>query len=177
MITFQAEHIGTVWDEIYPLAARHAQESRGYRRDEPFRPSRDRYVHYADCGYYHLVTARDGGRLVGYLGFYLAPSMHSQRLCLSGDSIYLDPSSRGGRTAIRLIQYVERYVVHLANREHDAMDLVLTVEPHLHRAIIRLLTRLDYTPAFVQYVKRLPLSTGANSTPTPSAVGTHVETS
>lgn len=176
MITFQPESIGTIWEEIYPLAAQHAQESRGYRRDEPFLPSRDRYVRYADCGYYHIVTVRDGGRLVGYLGFYLAPSMHSQRLCLSGDSIYLAPSARGGRTAIRLLKYVERYVVQLAKSEYESMDLVLTVEPGLHRAIVRILERLDYIPAFVQYVKRLPLPTGANSTTTASAVGTYVET-
>jgi len=170
MITFHAEHINTIWDEIYPLAARHAQESRPH---EPFAPSRERYVRYADCGYYHIVTARDAGRLVGYLGFYLSPSMHSQRLHISGDSLYLDPSVRGGRTALRLIRYVERYVMQLAAQGDEWCKITLTLEPTAHQAASRLLQHLDYQPECVQYSKRLLLPTGANSTTT-SAVGTHV---
>ena len=172
MITFHVEHINTIWDEIYPLAARHAQES---RPTEPFLPSRERYTRYAECGYYHIVTARDAGRLVGYFGFYLAPSMHSQRLHISGDSLYLDPSVRGGRTALRLIRYVEQYVHHLPTREYDWCKITLTVDPIMHRAAKRLLHHLDYRPDCVQYSKRLLLPTGANSTMT-SAVGTHALT-
>lgn len=149
-LTFHAESVERCWDELYPLAQAHWASTESYRRHEPFNPSRERYVGYHRMGYFHLLTARDGTRLVGYFGLYLTDSMHSQLKMATEDTFYLHPDYRGGRNALRMMAFMEDYC-----RSHGVHELLFSCEADNTSGIHRMLLHLDYTPVIMQYNKTL----------------------
>lgn len=166
MIVFQRERVRDVWDDIYPLAKKHADMSQSYRRHEPFRPSKERYASYDDANLFHLLTGRDEGKLAGYFSLYLVPSMHSQLLMVTEDTFFLDMPYRGGRTALRFMQAMERYVIETARAmqpDQADIEILFSCEQDNATGIHKLLNLLDYNAGIVQYTKRLPLHPGADS--------------
>lgn len=171
MVTFQVEPVEYCWGELEPMAKAHWASTASYRRHEPFSPDRTRYERYNEMGFFHLVTAREGARLVGYFGLYLAPSMHSQLLTATEDTFYIHPEYRQGRLAVRMLKYVESYC-----RILGVHELLFSCEIDNVSGIDKLLTRLlDFTPVIVQYSKQLsPPIHGADSAATVADVGRHV---
>jgi hypothetical protein len=166
MIVFQRERVRDVWDEIYPLAKKHSEGSQSYRRHEPFRPSKERYMHYDAVDFFHLLTGRDEGTLAGYFGIYVTNSMHSQLLMVTEDTFFLDIPYRGGRTALRFMQALERYIVEMARAvapDQTDIEILFSCEQDNATGIHKLLNMLDYNAGIVQYTKRLPLHPGADS--------------
>ena len=108
-LTFQEETVESCWDELYPLALTHWNGTTSYRRHEPFNPSRQRYADFNRCGFFKLLTARDGARLAGYVGLYVTNSMHSQKKMATEDTFFLHPDYRGGRNAFRFLTYIEGF--------------------------------------------------------------------
>ena len=165
-MTFQRERVRDVWDELYPMALRHAEMSQSYHRHEPFRPSKERYASYDDADLFHLLTGRDHGTLAGYFGLYFVPSMHSQLLIVTEDTFFLDTPYRGGRTALRFMQAMEQYVQETARAMQpgqDEVEILFSCEQDNVTGIHRLLQMLAYSPGIVQYTKRISLHPGADS--------------
>lgn len=158
MIAFACEPITTAfWDEVVPLAKAHWEGTKSFRRHEPFAPSFERYRQANDQGYFFGFTARDKGRLIGYFGIYVMPSMHSQLLMATEDTFFIHPDYRDGFNAIRFIKHVERQLA--AAGVHEILFSCEADNPVAHK----LLTFLRYEPVIQQYRKLL--SPRADSAP------------
>jgi len=167
MLMFHEERVKDVWHEIYPLAQQHHQSTQNYKRHEPFNPSRERYVHYNESGFFRLITARAHGVLVGYFGVYLTDSMHSQRPMMTEDTFYLDPAYRGGRNALRFLKFIEEHF-----QQAVPVEVLFSCEIDNQSGIHKLLDYLEYTPVVVVRSKYLPPR--ADSAPTLSVEAAHV---
>lgn len=117
------EKLADIWDELIPLARRHWAETEGYHRGQEFNPSLDRYKPYNEAGHYLMFTAREDGRLIGYIGVYLTRSMHSQELIVTEDTWYVAPEYRKGRNAIHLFRFAENECI-----RRGAVEIVLSVK-------------------------------------------------
>lgn len=167
MLTFQEERVKNVWHEVYPLAKGHHASTQNYKRHEPFNPKRERYVAYNESGFFRLLTARDKGVLVGYFGGYITESMHSQAPIMTEDTFYLDPAYRGGRNALRFIQFIETHF-----RQAVPVEVLFSCEIDNSTGIHRLLDFLEYKPVIVVRSKYLPPR--ADSAPSLSTEAVHV---
>lgn len=132
------------------LAEQHWAGTKSYRRHEPFVPSFDRYHSANVTGYFQLMTARDHGRLVGYFGVYITPSMHSQKLMATEDTFFLHPDYRGGRTALRFLKQIEDQC-----RSWGVQEMMFSCEIDNETGIKGLLTYLGFSPVIIQYSKRI----------------------
>lgn len=164
MLTFAVESIDGCWDEFMELARLHWEGTKSYRRHEPFNLSRERYKSYEDIQFYRFMTARDGARLAGYVGVYITQSMHSQKPMATEDLFFLHPDYRGGRNALRFIQYLEKQCL-----GWGAQELLFSCEADNSSGIHRLLTFLDFTPVIMQYSKQFSHH-GADSSSTSEEV-------
>lgn len=168
MISIQAEHVSACWDEVDTLARQHHAGTESYRRHEPYNPDRARYIWNNEHGFFHLITARDGERLVGYFGLYIMPSMHSQLPTATEDTFFVHPDYRQGRLALRILRYVEQFC-----RDRAVHEILFSCETDNTSGIQGLLGLLDYEPVIMQYRKRLP-QPGTDSAATFAPVGRHV---
>lgn len=157
MMTFACEPIAAIWDDAIALAKIHHAGTQGFRRHEPFNPSRERYEACERQQFFYSFTARDEGKLVGYFGIYVTPSMHSQLLMATEDTFFIHPDYRDGFNAIRFIKYVERKLT-----EAGVHEILFSCETD-NTVANRLLTFLKYEPVIQQYRKLL--SSGADSAP------------
>lgn len=110
-LIFAKESIAEIWDQFLEIAEKHWLETEAYRHQQKLNPDKQRYVQYEQMGIYHLFTARDEGALVGYGGFYIMPSMHTQQLIAMEDTYYLAPEYRKGWNAVRFLKFMEAYGV------------------------------------------------------------------
>lgn len=165
MIAIQTERVSRCWDEIDALAKLHWSGTQSYRRHEPYNPDTQRYFIHNHNGFFHLITARDDGKLIGYFGVYITPSMHSQLLTAVEDTFFIHPGYRQGRLALRILRFVEHYLAELGVRE-----ILFSCEIDNTSGIQGLLNLLDYEPVIMQYRKRLPQS-GTDSAAAPATTG------
>lgn len=107
MVEIRQERVADIWREIAKIAEEHWKETEAYRHGQGFNPNWDQYFRYEEMGLYHQFTARHDGKLVGYGGFYVMPSMHTQRLIGSEDTYFVLPEYRRGRTALNLFKAME----------------------------------------------------------------------
>ena len=149
-LVFTIEPVSKVWNEVMVLANEHWAGTRTYRRHEPFQPSFERYNACNEGGYFTLFTARDAGKMVGYFGVYVSPSMHSQKLMATEDTFFLHPDYRGGRNAFRFLNHIEEY---LKGRGVD--EIMFSCEIDNQTGIKGLLEYLGYQPVIQQYSKHL----------------------
>ena len=161
-LAFAVELIPPNWHEFEPLAYLHWQDAQQHRGNtEPFRLSRERYESANSTGFLRFLTARHDGRLVGYLVLYVTASMHSQIPLAVEDTFFLHPLHRGGRNALRFLQFMEACC-----REWGVQKLLCSCESSNETGIVRLLKHLDFQPSITQYVKELsPRADSAPSRP------------
>lgn len=150
MLTYSIEPIGEIWDEFMVLARAHWSETESYRhQNQPLNPSKDRYVQYEKGGWYKEFTARnESGELVGHIGMYVMPSMHSQCLVASEDTLYILPEYRKGRNALNLMKYVEAEM-----RKLGVVEISASTKPVNNAG--RLLEYMGYVLATNGYSKHL----------------------
>lgn len=143
------EPLSQCWDEIMSLAEAHWQETEAHHHSQGFSPKLARYQQYESVGWYVQFTARVEGKMIGFAGMYLTPSMHSQALIATEDTWFIAPEYRGkGRTFMRLYDAVEAEM-----RRRGAVEMNMSVP--LEGAASRLLEHLDYEPVKVHYAKQL----------------------
>lgn len=155
MLTFAIEPVETSWDEMLELARAHWHETMQWQHGkQALAPSKERYLSYDKAGWFFQFTARDPlarehMKMVGYAGMYILPSMHTQQLIATEDTIFLLPEYRHGRNALRFFQYVEQECAARGAREISA-----TTKPGTGAG--RILEHLGFTLVNYQYSKHLP---------------------
>lgn len=147
-LVFAVEPIAQCWDEAVVLARQHWFETQQHRHDQPFKPSFERYQQCEQYGGYVQFTARVDGRLVGYGGVYIVPSMHTQDTICVEDTWYLDPEHRKGWDAIRFFRFMEN-----ACRERGVKEVTLTAPSTTRAGTIHRF--LGYKEVAKVYSKRL----------------------
>lgn len=149
MLAFATEKLRDIWPEWVVLARKHWDETEGFHVEQTFGPSLERYSAYETPGWFVMVTARDGGRLVGYAGFYVLPSMHSQSIISTEDTWFLHPDYRKGWNAMGLFRFAEAEAIRRGSIE--ATGTVRLSNPHAG-AILR---RMGYKEVATVFVKQL----------------------
>jgi hypothetical protein len=147
-LVFALEPVETSWKEMIELASQHWCETEGYRHNQPFAPSYERYKQYADIGCFFQFTARDEGRMIGYSGIYIVPSMHTQMTIATEDTWFLLPEYRKGRNAIEFYKFVEAEC-----RSRGVVEIGMTAK--LTNSAGRVLEYLGYEFTSKQYSKHL----------------------
>ncbi len=110
MITIQTESWKAIDQEIEAVAAFHWQElaldKLLFQRDL----DHDKYMQMDSLGLLHIVTARDGKKLVGYIICFVMPHMHykSSGLVALADMYYLLRQYRKGGLGLRMFGEMER---------------------------------------------------------------------
>lgn len=171
MLLIQMERVEDCWAEVMALATLHWEGTKTYRRHYPFKPDYEKFKFCNEQNIYHLFTVRTREKqLVGYAGFYVAYSMHSQHLMATEDTFFLHPDHRGGRTALRFLQHIENQC-----QQWGVEELLFSHEQDNESGIHRLLNLLDFKPVIVQYSKRLSTVSPADSgQPSPTEATHHV---
>jgi len=145
-ITFAIEPVSNAWPELIELHRAHWGETEAYRHGQPFAPRLDRYLDYERIGWYVLYTARDEDAdraLVGNVGVYYAPSMHTQELIATEDTLFLLKDYRRGGNAKHFIQFV------IADAwRRGAVELTVTSKNDKTGSLLKY---LDFQPVAVQY--------------------------
>lgn len=97
-------------DEDKSLCERHWYEIAHNRETIPLKPDWGKYKRMADAGIIHLTTAREDGKLIGYLVYIVSHHLHySTSLTAYADVLYLVPEKRSGSgVGLRLIRFAEK---------------------------------------------------------------------
>lgn len=147
-LIFAIEPLTKCWNELMELHAAHWKETEGYRHNQPFAPSFDRYNQYDKAGWFLMFTARDGGKLVGNAGMYITPSMHTQQIIATEDTWFLLPEYRKGRNAVDFYKFVEEEC-----RQRGVVEICMTTKKT--NSAQRILEYLGYELVSYQYSKHL----------------------
>ena len=107
------------------------------------------YYQAAEKDILHIVTARSGGRLVGYVWMMLHPHLHYRHAKVAREDIhFLHPDYRKGFNAMHLFKATEDMM-----RELGAVLIVLGHKVNFdHGALFK---RMGYSPLDITYSKRL----------------------
>lgn len=152
-VTYDIEPLSGCWPEIEAIGRAHWQETMEYYRGkQPYAPSFERYNQYDKLGWLITFTARDNGEMVGYSLMYLVPSMHTQTMIATEDTIFLLPEYRKGRNGLRFHQFIEEELVNRGARE-----IVVTAKPE--SAACRILEFIGFRVINHQYSKHLDSKT------------------
>lgn len=120
-IEFRTEPLtGKLAGEIETLAAAHGAEFTYHREVKgPVAPDWGYYFQMWSQGYVSYFTARDSGRLVGYVINHCGRNRHYMRITqLGDDTFYLAPEYRGSRLGINFILAAEK------EREASKVDIL-----------------------------------------------------
>lgn len=106
-VTIQKEYLDReASEEMWPVVIRHGHEL-GLDIDE-MAMDWPTYLALQENGLFHYYTLRRGGRLAGYVTYFITPSMHrvgtSFALC---DMFYIEPQSRGMMQGARMLSFAE----------------------------------------------------------------------
>lgn len=72
-------------------------------------PDYQSYEAFADAGALHIVTAREAGKIVGYLINIVRPHLHYKNdLHGFADVYYIQPEHRQGWAGVKLFKYAEK---------------------------------------------------------------------
>lgn len=157
-LRFAVERFRDVWQDVDRIGRLHWQETEAYHDGQQYNPDWNRYFAMDDAGWFFVGTARDEeGEMVGYVGCYVMPSMHSQSTIAMEDFFFLEEGRRQGWNAIRFLRFIEgeckrRGAVEIGFTDKKGKGLIL------ERTGYRLVAR--------QYSKNL----GADSTTTKQVV-------
>jgi hypothetical protein len=149
-ITFQEEPFAQAYGDAAPSLEKHYEEiAEDKETIGKVDPDLAVYEALEANGRLRVLTARDGGKLVGYYVAILAPSLHYKSiLCATEDMYYLDPDYRKGTAGIRLFVEAEKMI--------RAAKVVLTIAKtkvaHDHGILFQ---RLGYRPFERVYMKVL----------------------
>ncbi len=151
-LAYAVERITACWDELAPLAAVHYGEVSSSELPRQISLDREGYAQAEAHGIHVFVTARDAGRLVGYLSMCLRRHPHANTLGAWQDAIYLMPEYRQGFNAQGMISAGDAWL-----REHGA-TVVYHFAPTAHD-YGPLLRSLGYNPIEIVWCRHLHQTT------------------
>ena len=145
---YQAELVSDLWEEVMPLLETHWREIAHYQ-DIALKPDIETYARLQAAGQLRCYTARDSGRLIGYVVFFVRPSLHYvTSLQAHQDVLFVALDYRKGMVGVRLIRFAEQRL---------KAEAVQVIYHHAKRTnkVGELLTRLGYELVDEIYAKRL----------------------
>jgi GNAT superfamily N-acetyltransferase len=147
MITYQREQVSDVIEDIKPLLVMHWAELAHFG-DIKLDPDWEFYRRNPSVRVY---TARDGGTLIGYGAFFVAPNRHyRQSIQAVQDIFFVDPLYRGTRVGYRLLKFCEEQA-----KAEGAQAIYHHVKTAHAQVFAPLLGHLNYEPVDLIYAKRL----------------------
>lgn len=147
-LTFQAEKMGDILDELHELHELHFAETEIHRLGFGLKPNYDYMMEMERRGNMIQFTSRDteSNRLVGNIRMYVQESLHTGTLYANEDTLFIRPEYRQGFHAVRFMQYVEECLRAIGVRE------VRTDSKTLNKAH-RLVEYLGYKHVANKYTK------------------------
>jgi len=148
MPTFQLEPVKRFEKECRPLLFDHWQEL-GLDLDLEGAPDFEKMAMLEKAGMWNVITARESGKLVGYLWALLSTHLHYKNsgCMLIVDAYYVKPEFRRG-TGLQLLKFMEAFA-----REKQAIKIYLSCK--VHRDHSALFTALGYRLSDYAFTKRL----------------------
>lgn len=146
-VQFAIETIDQVLDDMAWLWQVHWEEIALDRAKVPLNPDIDTFRLLEEAGLLLIVTARDGGKMVGYHVSIVRPHLHyKQSLTAYADMYFIHPDYRQGMTGVRLFKFLEQ---ELRERGVDRIYQGTKV----HKDMGRLFERLGYKETERLFVK------------------------
>lgn len=148
MTTFQVEPVSQWEYESKDLVYEHWQEL-GLDLDLEISPDYEKMKLMESLGMFHVITARDEGRMVGYLLVIINEHLHykSAPKMLVVDAYYVDPKARTG-TGVKMIRFMEEF-----SKKLDAIKIYLTCKVHSDHS--ELFTAMGYKLSDFCFIKRV----------------------
>lgn len=143
-ITFQAELLRDIREEIHPMHLAHWAENEQRRNGEELAMDYDAMEEDEYAGRLVQFTARFEGQLVGNFRLYLLTSRHTGKAFAKEDTLYLSPEHRGGRAALRFLEFAKASLMGLGYRKFAADARIFT-------QVGRLLEHCGFEPLATQY--------------------------
>jgi len=147
-VTFAVESFRAVLPELHGLHVEHYAQTEVHRRHIPMNPDYDAMTAEELNGSLVQITARQGGTLVGHIRLYIRTGRHTKTKHAIEDAMYLREHVRGGRTAMRMVQYGE-----LVLRQLGVSEVRCTAK--LVNGAARFFEGLGYKPVATELVKFL----------------------
>jgi len=111
-IVFRRASLAEAKKDILPLLQMEWEEA-GLGFGFGIDPDWKQYVSMEDSGMLYVFTARDEGKLVGYIVFLMTPSLHHRGLKnATMDLFYILPEYRKGLLAMKLLKFAEGHLRH-----------------------------------------------------------------
>jgi hypothetical protein len=109
-ISFQVDDWMQCLDQFKQVCVDHYDEIETLK-DFPLDPDYDTFEAIYRAGKMVYITAKDEGKLVGYMVFFITPHMHSKNCLTAHEDIYfLMPEYRKGRNGIKMFKLAEDYL-------------------------------------------------------------------
>jgi len=138
VIEYKEEQYNDVINEIKPLLEHHYEEIALDKDVIKLNPDYDMYKKLCDSGVMKIITARDDGKLVGYLIAIIKYHLHyKDSLTAIDDIFYLDKSYRKGLTGVKLFIKTEEIL-----KKYGVQRVVLNTK--LHHDVGAIFDRLGY---------------------------------
>ncbi len=148
-VTIEPARLCDTWNEMRSLCELHWREIATHL-DVPLAPMLDQYEAVEKAGKLRLFVVRDGGLLVGYALYVVAPHPHyASQMVATQDVIYLHPDHRRGGLGSLLIRRCDEWL------SADGVSLVVHHVKVAHPALGVLLGRQGYAFTERLYSKRL----------------------
>jgi ribosomal protein S18 acetylase RimI-like enzyme len=107
-IIIRQESFYSVIDKIKPLNLLHHQETDDLKEEVPLDPDYELYKFLEEQGMLIVITARELGKLVGYLTYTTTPVLHHKSTKIANaDMFYILPSYRGSMLGLRMLRNAE----------------------------------------------------------------------
>lgn len=108
-VAFKWELLSEVKADVQKLLMHHWREVDIHHDDVPLDPDWDRYAQFEAHGWLGFLTARVGGKLVGYLSVIAGPHLHHKSVkSAKVDVMWLHPDYRHGWTGVRFVRHMEK---------------------------------------------------------------------
>lgn len=126
-ITIQEEYLLNIMTEVKPLLDKHWVELTVFP-EIPLKVNWPHYIASEFVGNFKAYIARDNGKLVGYLAYFLGMHHHyATTLVATEDVFFVDPEHRTGTTGLKLLKFAELelkkldvdLVIHHSKVAHD----------------------------------------------------------
>lgn len=146
---FAIEPFSVVFPEMQELLRLHWKEVAPHQDLLTLNPDVARYEALQRTGNLHIVTARMGGNLIGYIAMLVSRHLHYKHVKLAVDDVhFLHADHRHGGLGMRLMKAAEDEMRKLGVQ-------VMTLRTKVAQDHGALFVRLGYSPMDIVYVKRL----------------------
>tara|TARA_R110000822_G_scaffold38746_11_gene107142 strand:+ start:590 stop:1039 length:450 start_codon:yes stop_codon:yes gene_type:complete len=148
-MNFAEERLADVLGEITPLLIDHWHHIALDKDRVPLAPAWDLYRDLDEQGSMKIITAREGGELVGYIVYLLSPSLHyTSQFFAEGDIFWLSPAHRKGSAGLRLFRFAETIL-------KDAGVTKVINKVKLHADVGKVFEHMGYSPIERVYAKAI----------------------